>query len=370
MLKLQTPIHIAPSARKISYQDHILLLGSCFADSMAEKMRECYLPLTANPYGTLYNPLSIAQAIGEDEILSDSPEKGKSKKSPSEGDLEGLQQDGMMVYHNGLYHSLLRHGSFSGADAESVRRAVAESRERMAQALTQATVVIITFGTAWVYEYEGRVVANCHKLPASAFTRRRLTPEEIVAAWQPLLQRYKDKHFIFTVSPIRHVKDGLHENQLSKAVLLQAVETLSNSTLKGENKKSPFKGDLEGPSLREGQGGSKSPFKGDLEGPLSVEGQGASVDYFPSYEIVLDELRDYRFYAEDMVHPSPQAVQYVWERFVCTYMSPQTQQDMQTLHRFYQKKHHRILHPDSEESKRFLQQLAEEEQKLKERFTL
>lgn len=311
-MELQTKVHIPLSARKISYQDHVLLLGSCFSDSMAEKMGECYLPHTSNPYGTLYNPLSIAQAM---EDLPHPSLKGR--------ELEDLQQQAMIVYDKGLYHSLLRHGSFSGTDENEVRRAVAESREQMRQALEQATVVIITFGTAWVYEYEGRLVANCHKLPASAFTRRRLTVNEIVTVWKPILERYKDKHFIFTVSPIRHVKDGLHENQVSKGILLAAVEELTRQDHRS---------------------------------------------YFPSYEIVLDELRDYRFYAEDMVHPSAQAVQYVWERFVSTYMSPQTQQEMQTLHRFYQKKHHRLLHPDSEESKRFLQQLAEEEKRLFSRF--
>ena len=295
-------------------------------------MAACYLPHTSNPYGTLYNPLSIAQAMD------------------TQTDEEWIVSD------KGLYHSLLRHGSFSGTDEREVRRAVAESRKKMAQALMQATVVIITFGTAWVYEYEGRVVANCHKLPASAFTRRRLTVREIVAVWKPILERYKDKHFIFTVSPIRHIKDGLHENQLSKGILLAAVEEL-------------IRQDPPQPSLqREGVEEIPSTSERNLSPSLCREGRGGS--YFPSYEIVLDELRDYRFYAEDMVHPSAQAVQYVWERFVSTYMSPQTQQQMQTLHRFYQKKHHRILHPDSEESKRFLQQLAEEEKRLKTLFNL
>ena len=295
-------------------------------------MAACYLPHTSNPYGTLYNPLSIAQAMD------------------TQTDEEWIVSD------KGLYHSLLRHGSFSGTDEREVRRAVAESRKKMAEAIEKATVIIITFGTAWVYEYEGRVVANCHKLPASAFTRRRLTVSEIVAVWKPILERYKDKHFIFTVSPIRHIKDGLHENQLSKGILMAAVEEL-------------IRQDPPQPSLqREGVEEIPSTSERNLSPSLCREGRGGS--YFPSYEIVLDELRDYRFYAEDMVHPSAQAVQYVWERFVSTYMSPQTQQDMQTLHRFYQKKHHRILHPDSEESKRFLQQLAEEEKRLKTLFNL
>ena len=185
---------------------------------------------------------------------------------------------------------------------------------------------------------------------------------EIVAVWKPILERYKDKHFIFTVSPIRHIKDGLHENQLSKGILLAAVEELTRQ-------------DPPQPSLqREGVEEIPSTSERNLSPSLCREGRGGAshwgIEYFPSYEIVLDELRDYRFYAEDMVHPSAQAVQYVWERFVSTYMSTQTQQQMQTLHRFYQKKHHRILHPDSEESKRFLQQLAEEEKRLKTLFNL
>ena len=335
-MDFQTIVHISPSAWQIGYEDHVLLLGSCFSDSMAEKMAACYLPHTTNPYGTLYNPLSIAQAMD------------------TQTDEEWIVSD------KGLYHSLLRHGSFSGTDEREVRRAVAESREQMAEAIEKATVIIITFGTAWVYEYEGRVVANCHKLPASAFTRRRLTVSEIVAVWKPILERYKDKHFIFTVSPIRHIKDGLHENQLSKGILLAAVEELTRQ-------------DPPQPSLqREGVEELPSAIETNLSPSLCREGRGGAshwgIEYFPSYEIVLDELRDYRFYAEDMVHPSAQAVQYVWERFVSTYMSPQTQQQMQTLHRFYQKTHHRILHPDSEESKRFLQQLAEEEKRLFSRF--
>ena len=338
-MDFQTIVHISPSAWQIGYKDHVLLLGSCFSDSMAEKMAACYLPHTTNPYGTLYNPLSIAQAMD------------------TQTDEEWIVSD------KGLYHSLLRHGSFSGTDEREVRRAMAESRKKMAESIEKATVIIITFGTAWVYEYEGRVVANCHKLPASAFTRRRLTVSEIVAVWKPILERYKEKHFIFTVSPIRHIKDGLHENQLSKGILMASVEELIR-----QDPPQPSRTPSDSPYRGGEEKNLPSSIDTNLSPSLCREGRGGAshwgIEYFPSYEIVLDELRDYRFYAEDMVHPSAQAVQYVWERFVSTYMSPQTQQDMQTLHRFYQKKHHRILHPDSEESKRFLQQLAEEEKKL------
>ena len=264
---------MSPSARKITYQDHVLLLGSCFSESMAEKMAACYLPHTSNPYGTLYNPLSIAQAMD------------------TQTDEEWIVSD------KGLYHSLLRHGSFSGTDEREVRRAVAESREQMAEAIEKATVIIITFGTAWVYEYEGRVVANCHKLPASAFTRRRLTVREIVTVWKPILERYKEKHFIFTVSPIRHIKDGLHENQLSKGILMAAVEEpirqdppQPSLQREGVKLESIVEGISPTPSLcREGRGGSwvsyliKNPklftFFRAIPVPRATESKGSSATW-------------------------------------------------------------------------------------------
>ena len=185
--------------------------------------------------------------------------------------------------------------------------------------------MIITFGTAWVYEQDGVVVANCHKIPADRFTRRRLTVNEIVSAWQPIISANPDKHFIFTVSPIRHIKDGLHENQLSKATLLLAIAQLADN-------------------------------------------QSVSIDYFPSYEILLDELRDYRFYADDMLHPSSVAVNYIWERFVSAYMSAATQQEMHPLHQLYLDRHHTLLHPDSPASRIFLSRLEQNLTTLRSRY--
>ena len=246
------------------------MVGSCFSDEIGGQMQQRYLNVTCNPFGTLYNPLSIAQAL----TMTEMPE---------------------LIEHDGLWHAMSHHGSFSRADKTAAEQAIRGSIETLQQALREATVIIVTFGTAWVYEQAGRVVGNCHKLPESNFTRRRLTVEEIVAAWQPLLELYKDKRWLFTVSPIRHIKDGLHENQLSKATLLQAVEQLK-------------------------------------------------AVYFPSYEILLDELRDYRFYADDLVHPSSMAVNYIWERFVDTYCTPQTKNEMNIQHKRWQFEHHRPLH--------------------------
>ena len=176
-------------------------------------------------------------------------------------------------------------------------------------------------------------MANCHKLPANRFVRRRLTVDEIVNMWQPIIASMPDKHWIFTVSPIRHVKDGLHENQISKAILLQAVDRLISMSLSYN---------------------------------LSTETLHCS--YFPSYEIMLDELRDYRFYAEDMVHPSAVAVDYIWQRFVETYMTTDTQQEMRILHQLWRDRHHRFLHPDSPEAEQFAEHIKTRLQALQPRY--
>lgn len=293
-MKLQTTVDIKPSEWKIGYGDKILMLGSCFSDEIGRQMEERKMAVTCNPFGTLYNPLSIAQAIQSSAV----------SHQPS------------VVFYDGLWHSMAHHGSFSRATREETEKAVKDSVEAMQRALDEATVVIVTFGTAWVYELRGDglpvtgygvsglgVVGNCHKMPEKWFRRRRLTVEEIVDAWQPILAQYPDKRWLFTVSPIRHVRDGLHENQLSKATLLMAVERL-------------------------------------------VESQKSKVEssYFPSYEIMLDELRDYRFYADDLVHPSSLAVEYIWERFCETFCTPQTINAMNIAHKEWKFAHHRPLH--------------------------
>ena len=287
-MKLQTIVDIQPSGWQIGYEDKILLVGSCFSDSIGQMMVQRGLQVTCNPFGTLYNPVSIAQAM----LMTGIPP---------------------LVEHDGLWHSMAHHGSFSRATEEETRKAVGNSIETMQRALEDATVVIVTFGTAWVYEMKdpveslgpgiSSVVGNCHKLPPERFTRRRLSSDEIEALWLPLIARYPDKHWLFTVSPIRHIKDGLHENQLSKATLLMTVEQLVN--------------------------GSRSNGK---------------CTYFPSYEIMMDELRDYRFYAEDLVHPSPVAIQYIWERFTEVYCSSQTRNEMQIQLKQWKFNHHIPLH--------------------------
>ena len=298
------PVQIPASSWKIGYDDQILLMGSCFADSMCAKLHEHYFRVEGNPFGVLYNPASIAIAI----------EMARKSQTIEDKDL---------VEHGGLWHSMAHHGVFSDIDMAVVLDKCNGSIVALRQALENATVITITFGTAWVYEYAGKVVGNCHKIPANQFVRRRMTVEEIVATWQPLVEAMPDKKWLFTVSPIRHVKDGLHENHINKGILLQAVEQLTKQT---------------------------------------------ECSYFPAYEIMMDELRDYRYYAEDMVHPSSMAVEYIWQRLVETYMTADTQAEMKTLHQLWRDEHHRFIHPDSMEAKRFLERLGQKKHELQEDY--
>ena len=314
-MKLQTIVDIKPSQWHIGYEDKILMLGSCFADSIGEQMSQRGLDVTVNPFGTLYNPLSIAQAINFQ--LNDFSQLSTLKIWHCQIIVPFRAKNSqLIIHHDGLWHSMAHHGSFSRPTKEETEQAVKASIETMQKALSESSVIIVTFGTAWGYEMNGHVVANCHKLPESSFTRRRLSVEEIVAAWQPILDRYPDKHWIFTVSPIRHIRDGLHENQLSKATLLMAVEQMVNRSV--------------------------SPQDG-LSVKRSVFCQAMPV-YFPSLEIMLDELRDYRFYADDLVHPSSLAVNYIWERFADTVCTPQTRNEMNIRLKQFKQTQHRPLH--------------------------
>lgn len=271
----RTEIDIPHSPWQITADSRLLLIGSCFSDSIGQKMLSYGLQATTNPTGVLYNPLSIVQSLNGDLPIE-------------------------LVEHDGLYHSMAHHSSFSGTDSEQVLRRCLLSQADLHRSLEQADIVFVTFGTAYVYYRNGQVVANCHKLPEREFTRERLTVEQIVTAWRPLIRTMQDKHWVFTVSPIRHRRDTMHGNQLSKAVLLMAIE--------------------------------------ELQQELPDQ-----VTYFPAYELLLDELRDYRFYADDLVHPSTQAVEYIWERLCDTYIAPETMAELRQRHKQWLRSQHRTL---------------------------
>lgn len=267
----------------IDFATGIVSLGSCFSDEIGRRLGDGGFHIEQNPFGTLYNPASIAAGLRR--LMYD---------------CEICEED--LVEHDGLWHSWHHHGSFSRGTKEECLEACNSRIHQAHQALKEASLLMVTFGSAWVYGLAaagGETVANCHKLPQDNFVRHMLSVDDIIALWRPLLEElhacYPALHVLFSVSPIRHIGDGLHGNQLSKSTLLLAVDQLVDHDLPAPRKKK----------------GGKRP---EPDRPWTV--------YFPSYEIVLDELRDYRFYGPDMVHPSDLAVAVVWDRFQRVTMSP------------------------------------------------
>lgn len=258
-LKLQTPVETGRGAVSISLKDRIFVLGSCFADNIGGKMVDLGFDVCVNPFGTIYNPVSVCNSVAR--LTSGIP---FSKD-------ECVQ----MGAGAGLVCSFSHHTSFARRTEDEFLQVANASLKEASLQWKAASKVIITLGTAWIYEYtrSGEVVSNCLKINAKEFTRRRLTVRETTALLMNMVARHPEKEFIFTVSPIRHLKDGAHGNQLSKSTLLLALDEVI----------------------------AKFPER---------------CEYFSAYEIVLDELRDYRFYAADMIHPSDQAVDYLWSRFV------------------------------------------------------
>ena len=284
---------------RLAYQDQLLSLGSCFAEHIGRRLEERHFYSLLNPYGILYNPASIAQGL--ERLLQEAPFR------PEE-----------LFEHQGLWHSFWHHGAFSYPDMEQALAGMNQAYRRAQGFLLSANRLILTLGTAFVFvnRQTGAVVANCHKLPGSQFDRRRLSVREIIAALEPVLQEFKLRlpalEAILTVSPVRHIRDGLVENQRSKAALLLAVEELSK--------------------------------------------QHDFIHYFPSYEIVMDELRDYRFYDVDMIHPSSVAIDYIWERFSQAFFTAETRQLMQRVERIVTASRHRPFHPQSSAHQQFLTQ--------------
>lgn len=299
-----TQIDIPHSTVEITYNDRILTLGSCFAENIGNKLQEAFFLTFINPFGVMYNPMSVAQGIRH--LLSE-----------KEFTATDLFQSGS------LWNSLAHSSTFSATTADEALQKINSRLLAARYFLRETNVMMITLGTAWVFELveNGKIVSNCHKLPASRFTRRRLSVDEIINEFTEvfglLRNSYPGLKFIFTVSPIRHWKDGAHENTVSKSTLHLAVDAL--------------------------------------------EKQFDFVHYFPAYEIMMDELRDYRFYASDMLHPSDVAVDYIWQRFGDTYFSSETLNLKKELERLRADLNHLPLHPETEEYRLF--QLSVEKKK-------
>ena len=303
-MRFRTEISLTPLAEGIDHSAKIFALGSCFAESISERLQRAKFSVTTNPFGVLFNPLSIASAI---ERLSDT--RAFAVCDIREG-REG-------------FFSFDAHSSLDGKTHTEIFANLNQAVAQGSKALHDAEWVILTFGTAWVYEREGRVVANCHKQPASEFERRRLSVAEIVERYKTLFEGVlRDKRVILTVSPVRHLGDGLQENSLSKAILRLAVEEL---VAKYEN-----------------------------------------AHYFPSYEILIDDLRDYRYYAEDLAHPSKMAVEYVWERF-CEYaLTDKARELLPKIEQIVMAAEHRPFNPESDAHRAFCRKMLAKAEEMHE----
>ena len=256
-MKLQTPVTDLPNKVGISYKDKIMMLGSCFSDNIGTRLKNYGFDVCVNPFGTLYNPASILSSVKR--LLECCEFHTEDCMEIGAGDKRTCS----------FYH----HTSFArGSQEEFMENAQARLKEAF---MKECSKVIITLGTSWCYRHieKDMIVSNCLKRPAKEFAREFLQSGTTAQMLKEIMDMCPDKQFIFTVSPIRHFKDGAHGNQLSKASLLLGID--------------------------EALGTSR-----------------ANADYFPAYEIVMDELRDYRFYAEDMCHPTQQAADYICERFL------------------------------------------------------
>ena len=292
-MKLLTEISINPLEQTIHYGDGLLFLGSCFADEVGGICRGLGFDALVNPFGVLYNPASIAQSV--ERLNSGMP----------------FSHDEVIRVGEGQYCTFSHNTAFWNVSEAALLDQVNESLNAAHEHFAKSQWIIVSLGTSWVFRNKenGQVVSNCHKLPARQFDREFLSVEDSAECLAKMLQNHPEKQFIFTVSPLRHLKDGLHENQLSKAALLLAVDQVCK--------------------------------------------QYDNAHYFPAYEILLDELRDYRFYKEDMVHPTEQAVRHIWERFVDFAIDPKEKPAMKAAADLKQMLQHMPVFPESEAFKRF-----------------
>jgi hypothetical protein len=303
-----TSVAIVPLQEPLGYHQQWFALGSCFSGNMGRRLSLAGFHTCINPFGVLFNPFSISASI----------QRLRDTKLVTE---EELFMQGSVWNH--FDFSNLHSGVDKSVTLQQMNKAITQSSEK----LQSSGVLLITFGTSWVYESKltGRIVANCHKLPANRFNRRRLTVDEIVNEYSQLIASLpEDLKIVFTVSPVRHWKDGAHENTLSKSILHLAVDELIS--------------------------------------------RFSSCTYFPAYELVLDELRDYRFFNDDMVHPSDLAIDFVWQQFVSYGFSPQTRTIIREAEHFRQMQNHRSIHPESDEHKAFIRKTELQREALLKRY--
>jgi len=310
-MKFRSELKITPTAKNLGYANRFFSAGSCFAAHMAEKLAYYQFRVLANPAGVMYNPVSLLSML---EHLHD----------------RFAVNDALLVQDSGIWHSLLHDSSFSSPSRKELRSRMEQAHAQSREPLFQSDVWLLTLGTSWVYHHKERQcpVANCHKIAADRFERRLLSVDEIITSLKKIgalaARINPDVFIIYSVSPVRHLKDGFHENTLSKARLHLAIE--------------------------------------------EITGTGDNTAYFPAWELLMDDLRDYRFYKQDLIHPSKTAVDYIWQKFTGAFMNDEALEIMKEVRAIRQGLTHRPLvknHPGHEE---FLQRLRQRQERLRARF--
>lgn len=297
-------------SQKIYLSDHLFLIGSCFTNHLHEKLHLHKFKVLKNPHGVLFNPVSICNSL--DAYIN--------CRTVSESEL---------FLHQSLWHHWDFHSSFSHEHPNLALQIMNQSIEQTHEFLKKTKWVFVTVGSSFVYQNQSNhIVANCHKFPSDTFTKHILKPQEIASRFikiiHELLQFNKNINIIFTVSPVRHLRDGLIENNRSKAILFYAIDLIKDEI--------------------------------------------PQVAYFPAYELIVDDLRDYRFYAEDMVHPNYLATQYVWEKFVDACIDGKSKEAMKEINQLQQAVKHIPLHPASSEHFAFKRKSKERALELSKRF--
>jgi GSCFA family protein len=314
-MQFRTQIPLSKISNPIDYNSKVLALGSCFAENMADKFDYFKFQNETNPFGIIFNPVSIEKII----------ERTVQEKWFTEKEV---------FFHNERWHSFEVHSDLSNWDREELLETLNKAISETNKQLKEASHIIITYGTSWIYRNleSDQIAANCHKVPQKQFSKELLAVDTIEKSIQNTINSIQalnpDIKFIFTISPVRHIKDGFVENQLSKSHLFAAL----HQVLKTDNS------------------------------------QLTTANYFPSYEIMMDELRDYRFYTEDMLHPNPVAIDYIWHKFSENYIDENATSIMKEIDEIQKSLRHRSFNPQSEQHQKFLAKLQQRmnllEQKL------
>ena len=317
-MKLQTKISLEKQSNNlIDYNSNILLIGSCFVENIGKKLEYFKFQSLQNPFGILFHPKAI-----ENLILS-----AVNEKEYTEADI---------FFNNEQWHCFDAHSKLSNPSREALLIQLNTQVNLTAQQLNNSTHIVITLGTAWVYRSKStkEIVANCHKIPQKKFTKELLSIDDISTSIETIVRLIKsvnsEASIIFTVSPVRHIKDGFIENTQSKAHLISAIHQFINQKSSIVNRQS---------------------------------------FYFPSYEIMMDELRDYRFYKEDMIHPNKIAVNYIWNRFYEVWMSSKANKTMEEVDVIQKGLQHKPFNPNSEAHQKFLSNLKEKQIQLQQKYT-